>query len=184
MTQPASITGKQNALTAFNTWLQTNVPAADGFTYFFDQALDPTVYPSVEVSEFKFFDPGESALGGQIFEAGPDGSTQGSLMRVVMELNIRTNGATDTSYVAHARQMRDWIIYALRNAGVWSDDQNKVLFPPILILDSSSNATGICLRPMTEVDNWAIENFYAPEPPDTLIARYQLMIRLEWYEMR
>ena len=78
MTQGVSITGKTNVWTSFNEWLIANVPASLGFTYFFDQALDPTTMPAVNVSEYKFFDPADTALGGYIFPANKGlGPTQG-----------------------------------------------------------------------------------------------------------
>ena len=186
MTQPVSVTGKANMWASFNGWLQTNVPntLGGGFTYNFDQALDPAVMPRVDVNEFKFFDPGDSAMGGMIFPANPLGVTQGKEQRAVVELNIRADGNQQANALQLVRQLRDWIMYALINAGVADSVTGAVLVPPIYILDGSSAQTGIICRVMTEVDNAIIENYYQPEAGQGLIHRFQILARLEWYEMR
>lgn len=184
MTQPVSVTGKTNVWESFNDWLTTNVPESLGFTYGFGQALDPAVMPRADVTEFKFFDPGDSAMGGDIFPANAGlGPTQGKVQRMMVEINLRTDGGQNDSALEFVRQMRDWFVYALQNAGV--PNENLVpIFPGILINDALGNPTNIAARVVTEVDNAFVENFFDPAPPESKIFRYQLLFRLEWYEMR
>lgn len=183
MTQAASITGKAVVWAAFNTWLSTNIPGTGVFTYNFDQALDPATMPRVDVSEFKFFDPGDSALDGGLFGIGGNGGhSQGSAQRMVAEINIRTDGSQDNSALLLARQLRDQFFYALKNSGV-VDDSGSPIMPPIIIYSVAGVATLVC-RVITEVDNAIVENFFTTQPPETLIFRYQLLFRLEWFEMR
>ena len=190
MTQPVSLTGKANVLASINAWLTTNVPASLGFTYYFDQALDPAVFPAVNVYEFPFFDPGDSALGGVIFPANagntPVGPTEGSAQRAIVAFDLYTDGSGGGNALLFLRQMRDWFMYALRNAGVTDDRTNAVLVPPIIITDVNGTTltTNVPARWMTEIDNWAVEHFYPPAAPGSLIFKYQILARVEWYEMR
>ena len=185
MTQAASVTGKANVWASFNAWLALNVPAGTTWTYNFDQALDPAVMPRVDVSEFKYFDPGDTALGGYIFPANlGSGPTQGKRQRMMVELNIRTDGSQSTSALQLLRQIRDWLIYALQNAGVTDEDTATLLMPCILINDSLGHSTNIVARVVTEEDNAIVENYFPPAAPETLIHRYQILFRLEWFEMR
>lgn len=190
MTQPVSITGKANVLASINTWLQANVPNSLGFTYFFDQALDPAVFPAVNAYEYRFFDPGDSALGGIIFPANtantPAGPTEGSAQRMIIALDMYTDGSADSNALLVLRKMRDWFMYALKNAGVVNDLTGVVLVPPVIITDVNGTGltTNLVARWMTEQDNWAVENNTPPSAPGSQIFKYQILARVEWYEMR
>ena len=186
MTQPASVTGKANVLASINDWLTTNVPAA-GWTYNFDFALDPAVMPRVDVSEFNFFDPGDTAIGGVIFPANPLGVTEGKINRLMLQLEIRADGSQQTNALQLVRQLRDQFVYALINAGVGRDNappNSAPIMPPIIVKDGSGTSTNTAVRVQTEADNHLLENFHVPKPPETLIFYYQLLFKMEWFELR
>ena len=102
---------------------------------------------------------------------------------MMVELNLRTDGSQNPAALQLLRQMRDWFIYALQNAGVADEDTGTLIMPCILIYNGASS-TNIVARPVTEEDNAIVENYFPPAAPETLIHRYQILFRLEWYEMR
>ena len=185
MTLPMSTSGEQELWSSVNDWLTTNVPAAGtpAFTYFFDEALDPAKFPQVNVSQFNSFEPGDTALGGVIFTNNPTGRIQGKVNRAILAIDIRDDGSVHNNALQTVRQLRDAFEYALINAGVFSEADNAVLFPPIVVKDSGGSTTNTFARVMTESDNAIIKNFYSPKPPETQIVRYQLLFKMEWYEL-
>ncbi len=182
-------TGKTALFYSVQSWLQTNVPTANAadFTYAFLQDLGPSVMPRVEVSEFNFSDPGEDVFGGIAYPAAATGQqTEGQRQLAMLEVNIYVDGSKQTDALKHLRQVRDRIRYGLVNAGTTRDIDNAEILPPIRVLDpaNSNFDTGIIARVKSEDDNAVTENFFKPQAPQSLIYRYQLLFKLEWYEMR
>lgn len=186
MTLPVSPSGETQLWSSVNDWLAVNVPAAGGgFTYAFDQNFDPAVYPRVEVSQFNFSEPGDTALGGVIFTNNPTGRIQGKAQRAMLEINIRTDGGpTGTpDALQKCRLLKDAFDRALCNAGMFSEADNALLYPPIIVYDANGATTNTFARVRTEDDNCVVKNFYKPDPTEGLIFRYQLLFKLEWYEL-
>lgn len=189
-------TGKTSMLFSFNQWLTNNVPAlnATDFTYSFLQQLGPQVMPRVEVTEYQYPTGGQSAFGGVIFPAGEDAPYQqrlGKTSHVLMELNIyadqaKGTPAAGTQLAARQKisQIRDRLVYGLENAGVTAFN-GQVSIAPIPLLDANSSTdTGTLIRVMTEEDNWLMEQYFPPSPDKPGVHRQQLLVKLEWYEMR
>lgn len=177
-------TGKQALLTSINNWLNTNVPPANAadFQYGFLISENPAVMPRVDVAEFKYFDPGESAMGGVIFPAATGAQqSRGKENRTMLEIWIYTDQKQDASAKKHMYEIRDRLVYGLTSAGL--DDGG---IPPITVLDpaNSNFDTGTVARVMTEEDNFLIENYFPPSGPMPTIHRYQLLAKISWYEMR
>ncbi len=190
-------TGKQALLSSFNAWLETNVPSGGStdFTYSFLQQLQPQKMARVEVSEYQYFTPGQTAFGGIIFPAaGAQQQSLGVANRMMVQIDIFADQAplgaftgTPTSLAARKviTQIRDRIVYGLVNAGV-TDSTGAVAVPPIPVLDpeNSNFDTGTLIRVLTEEDNWKTEKYFPPSPEKPSIHQYQLLFKLEWYEMR
>lgn len=187
-------TGKRALLTSINRWLEANVPSANAadFTYGFLEQLDPSVMPRIEVSEFNYFDPGESAFGGQIFPAASGAQqSQGKKNLMMLDINIWTDQNKQSDAKQHLYTLRDRIVYGLVNAGVPDMKTSTplvpvVLVPPILVLDPANSDfdTGIVASLMTGEDNFLIENYFPPTAEKPLIHHYQLISKIGWYEMR
>lgn len=182
-------TGKRALFASINNWLKVNVPplnAAD-FTYGFLQQINPAVMPRVDVNEFRYFDPGESAYGGVIFPAATAPQQgQGKANLTMLELNI----FTDQNAQADAKQkmytIRDRLVYGLVNSGVPNNTTGVLLVPEIKVLDPANSDfdTGTVARLMTEEDNFLIENYFPPTAEKPSIHQYQLLAKIGWYEMR
>lgn len=187
MTLPISVSGETQFWSSVNDWLTANVPAAGGgFTYFFDQALDPTIFPSVEVGAFNSFEPGTTAMDDLVFPKNPDQNhTQGRFNQVLMEINIRTDGGPNgsTDALQKCRLLKDAFVYALQQAGMVNEATQTIPIPPIIIKDSSNATTNTFARLMTEQDNCIIKNFFKPSAPESLIFRYQLIFKMQWVEL-
>lgn len=187
-------TGKRSLLTSINKWLQVNVPSAGpaDFNYGFLQQLGPPVMPLVEVNEFRYFDPSESAFGGQIFPAAGVGQQKrGKQNLTMLDINIWTDQSLQDDAKQALYKIRDRIVYGLVNAGVpdfeaSTPGNDVVLVPPILVLDAENANfdTGIVARLMTEEDNNLIENYFPPSADQPLIHHYQLLAKIGWWEMR
>ena len=48
---------------------------------------------------------------------------------MMVELNLRTDGSQNPAALQLLRQMRDWFIYALQNAGVADEDTGTLIMP-------------------------------------------------------
>jgi hypothetical protein len=187
-------TGKRALMFSFNSWLAANVPSAGAsdFSYGFLQQLNPSVMPRVEVNEFRFFDPGESAFGGQIFPGGVGAQqTQGKKNHAMLDINIFTDQSKQGDGKQKLYTIRDRIVYGLVNAGVPDHKASTpqvpvVLVPPIQILDpaNANFDTGITAHILTEEDNHLIENYFPPTAERPLIHQYQILAKIGWYEMR
>lgn len=187
-------TGKRAVLTSINKWLALNVPAANAadFTYDFLQEMQPPVMPRVEVNEFKYFDPGESAFGGNIFPAaGAQQQKRGKINYLMLELNIWADQNVQPDAKQKVYKIRDRLVYGLTNAGVPDFEASTpavpvVLVPPILVLDPANGNfdTGTVAYVMTGEDNAIIENYFPPTAEAPLVHHYQLLVKICWYEMR
>lgn len=179
-----SVSGEEALFGSINDWLEANVPAStNGFTYFFDQALDPAQMPQVEVSQFSFFEPGDTALGGVVFPKNPTGHIQGKFNQAMLEINIRDDGSKHDDALQRVRKIRDLIEYALINAGVYDEHGEYVIFPGILVYTAGGVSTNTFARVMTEDSNAVVKTFYKPSPPESDIFRYQLFFKIEWVEL-
>jgi len=181
-------TGKQALLSSLNDWLVLNVPTsgASDFTYGFLISENPAVMPRVDVNEFKYFDPSETAMGGMIFPAATGAQqSRGKENRTLIEFWISTDQKQSANAKEKMYQIRDRLVYGLNAAGV-DDGAGNVLVPPIAILDpaNSSFDTGTVARLMSEEDNYLIENYFPPSAAMPTIHRYQLLAKISWYEMR
>ena len=184
-------TGKTALFYSVQKWMGINIPTAGAadFTYAFLQDLGPAVMPRVEVSEFPYNDPGEDAFGDVVYpEAAAGQQTEGQRQLAMLEVNIYTDGSKQTDALKKLRQIRDRIRYGLVNAGATRDVDDVEILPAIYVLDPVSTPvdfnTGIIARVKSEDDNAVTENFFKPQAPQSLIYRYQLLFKLEWYEMR
>jgi len=187
-------TGKRALLYSLNTWLTANVPSSgpSDFSYGFLQQLNPSVMPRIDVNEFRYYDPGDSAFGGQIFPAAGVGQQKrGKANLAMIDINI----FTDQNQQANAKQklytLRDRLVYGLTNAGVPDFELSTpalevVLVPPIKILNPAlaDFDTGIIAQVMTGEDNFLVENYFPPTAEKPLIHQYQLLVKIGWYEMQ
>lgn len=187
-------TGKQNAITSFKNWLVTNVPTAgvSDFTYaFLADVSNPQVFPLVTVTELPYFDPGISSFGMNLFPASSypvsSPATQGTLSKLLMQIEIKTDQGADNSALKKAYKLRDRFKRGLTLAGVSADDiATTTLVPPILVLDydtAGNPETGIVLRPCTESDSGIQEIYIPPDEATPNIHTLRLLALLEWYEL-
>jgi hypothetical protein len=180
-------TGKNNVLTSINKWLQANVPPANDadFKYIFTSEVAPVVFPMVTVTEFPFFDPGFNAMGNVLFNAANYTSDQGRINHLMLDINIYTSNAVDPNAKRNMLRIRDRIISGLTKAGLYDDDTNVQLAPPISVLDYDNGAadTGTVARVAIEEANYAIERYYPPSADVPDVHRYQLLVKIQYFEM-
>ena len=119
-----------------------------------------------------------------VFPQNPNQAhVQGRFNTALLEINIYTDGSKQDNALQLVRQIKDAMVYALSNAGQYDAGSDSILFPPIVLNDANGASTNTFVRPMTELPNWVIKNFYKPSAPETQIFRYQLIIKLEWVEL-
>lgn len=180
-------TGKNNLLTSLNKWMQTNITPANAadFTYFFTAQINPTVFPAVTVDEFPFFDPPFNAFGNVLYPSASYTSSQGRLNHAMIDINIYTSVAADSSAKKHLIQIRDRIVAGLTQAGLGDDVTGTQILPPIEVLDYDNGGadTGIAARISIEESNNPIERYYPPSADTPDIHRYQLLFKIQWFEM-
>lgn len=184
-------TGKSNVLTSFNKWLALNVPPANDqdFTYVFDNEMQPSPLPTVEVVEFQYFNPGVEFFGMEIFPASTYPSaahaTQGSPMELMLQIAIRTDQGQDPNAKFNAYKIRDRIKRALVLAGVSDDISDTVLVDPILVLDydNAATPTGIIASVPVGQQNAIQERYTPPDGAIPNIHTITLLVRLGWFEL-
>ncbi len=189
-------TGKQNVLTSFNKWLETNIPPADSrdFSYIFDPQMAATKLPEVEVTEFQYFNPGNSAFGMNLFPASsyPTASpaTQGTMAEMMIQINIRADQGIDKNAKRSIYRIRDRVKRGLQLSAMVDDATGNPYVAPMLILDYGNappatppSATGILMRIPVEQDNAIQERYLPPDAGAQNIQTIQLLVRLQWYEM-
>lgn len=181
-------TGKRAMLASFKAWLEVNVPSGTGWTYSFLDELNPTVMPRVEVSEFNYFSPGDTAMGGVIFTGADSALVQkeGRRNMAMLEINIYTDQSKDPAAYQALLKIRDAVVYGLVNSGTTRDSDDTEILPPVIVKDpANSNAsTETIARVKTEEDNAVVENYYRPSSAQPQIHRQQILARVEWWEMR
>jgi hypothetical protein len=191
-------TGKQNVMNSFKQWLKDNVAsggAPNDFTFYLAAGQVPAQYPAVTVEEFQFFEPEADAMGMQVFPASsyPIGSpsTQGSKNELQMMIEIMTaQGNTDglgtqQGALKQLYQLRDRFRRALVLAGVCDDVTGNQIVPPIYLLDYDNGAapTGIICELLPTSGTGLQERYIKPDNAQQQIHRYQLLVKLRWYEM-
>lgn len=184
-------TGKQNVLTSLNKWLETNVPAASSsdFVYIFDNEIQANTLPSVQVSEFQYFDPGADFFGMNVFpkSAYPVSSpaNQGSRSEMMILIDIKADQGSDVNAKKVIYQIRDRIRRGLMLAGVSDDVTDVQILPPISVLDYDNAAadTGIIAQIPTEQDNCIQEKYLPPDASAENLHSIQLLVRLWWFEL-
>ncbi len=197
---PASIpgeytnpTGKNNALSSFNLWL-TRVVAlrvSGDFGWIFDPEMQPATYPHVEVTEFQYFNPGNTAFGMEVFPANsyPAAAppTQGTQMEMLIQINIRADQGADVNAKKTVYQIRDRIKRALQLSAMVDSSTGNGYVEPIQVLDYDANtdglATGILARIPVEKDNAIQERYLPPDAGAQNIHTIQLLVQLQWFEM-
>lgn len=186
-------TGKRSLAYSLNAWLTANVPSAGpaDFSYGFLQQLNPSVMPRIDVNEFRYYDPGNSAFGGQIFPAAGAGQQKrGKANLALFDINIWADQNQSPNAKQTLYKLRDRLVYGLVNAGqpdfeLSTPALEVVLVPPIKVLDPANGNfdTGIIAQVMTGEDNFLIENYFPPTADKPLIHQYQLIVKIGWYEM-
>ena len=178
-------TGKQNLLTSFNNWIETNVPSAgvSDFTYVFMAEDTTQIFPSVHVQEYNFFNAGSNAFGEVLFEAGSQ--EEGANNQIMLDISIYHDLSKDASAKKKMYQIRDRIVRGLKKAGHSDDATDALIVSPIEVLDydNAATQTGIVAYVPTEEDNHIIENPFQPTPEAPTVYRLQLLVKLCWYEM-
>lgn len=182
-------TGKQALLYSLRKWLVANVLTAgdDDFQWSFLEELQPSVMPRIELTDFRFFDPGATAYGDNIFPAAlPGQQKEGRINRCMVQFDIYTDQSKATDALEHVYQLRDRLVYALENSGMSRNSDNTEVLPPITVVDpeNADFDTGTVARMKTEEDNHLIENYYGPNTERPNIHQVQLIAKLEWFEMR
>jgi hypothetical protein len=187
-------TGIANLMRSFNKWIESSVPAIGpgpsftrDFTYFFTPQIKPPTFPCVIVGQFQYFDKGSAAWGNEVYPRATSGlQTQGRLAQTMMDISIYTDVASDGSALLKLWKIRDRITAALERAGVSDDVSNSQLVQQITLYDyfqSTPADTGIIAWVPVNEDNHIIHRYYVPTEETPNIHRYQLLVKLCWWEM-
>lgn len=186
-------TGKNNALSSFNIWIARVVTQkiSGDFGWVFDPEMQPSKFPSVEVTEFQYFNPGNSAFGMEVFPgnsypaAAPP--TQGTLMEMLVQLTIRADQGADLNAKQTVYQIRDRIKRALQLSAMVDSSTGNGYVEPLKVLDYDADQngldTGIIARIPVEQDNAIQERYLPPDASAQNIHTIQLLVRLQWFEM-
>lgn len=123
--------GNENAAASFYEWLRGLFDHAGGYTVVLDQELrEPTnrqnlPFPCLAINQVDTSDPGQGFLGSN--------ADQNSCLFYIHCL-IHT-GDPEVGSIRLLRRMKDQVVFALKRAGIFDEEAQDVVVPPIVLLD-------------------------------------------------
>lgn len=161
----------ENAAASFYAWLISLFRHDNGYEIVFDQEIaNPEVrmqlpFPCFVVNQIDTTDPNNGYFGGEI-------DRNNVAFYVYCYANRSQHGTPRL-----VRRMKDQLLFALKNAGKWSDSDNDVIIPPINMKNFALSGNPELESALT-LANSVLQNF----TEDGEILRYELMLILNYVE--